>query len=55
MLAVLRVILFEWILARLALRWVLLIAVLAIGGAIFFIGAAILGWRWLSKRSAATT
>jgi hypothetical protein len=58
--AVLRVIIVEWILARLALRWVLTIGVLAIGGLIFFIGlptllivvALVLGWRWFKGAEA---
>ncbi len=54
MFALLRVVIVEWILARLALRWVLTIGVLAVGGLIFFIGvptlmfiaALVVGWRW---------
>lgn len=54
MIALLRVVVLEWILARLALRWVVGIAVLAVGGLIFFVGlpmlllfaALWLGWRW---------
>ena len=60
MFALLRVIIVEWILARLALRWVLTIGVLAVGGLIFFIGlptillvvALVLGWRWFKRAEA---
>ena len=60
--SLLRVVVFEWILARMALRWVLLIAVLAVGGLIFFIGlptllaitGLVVGWRWLKRRTDAT-
>lgn len=60
MLTLLRVIVLEWILARFALRWVLLIGILAIGGLVLAIGvptllilgASLVGWRWYARRSA---
>jgi hypothetical protein len=60
MLALIRVVVLEWILARLALRWVLGIGVLAAGGLIFFIGVPMLltiagvwlAWRWFKGAEA---
>ena len=59
MLALLRLVVFEWILARLALRWVLGIGILAVGGVIFLVGIPTLlvlgaigyfGWRVMRRR-----
>ena len=58
MLALLRVIVFEWILARLGLRWLLLLLVGVPAALLFFIGiptllvlgiAAALVWRMLRR------
>ena len=55
MLGLLRVLIFEWILARIALRWVVGGLLLAGGALVFFIGIptlivlGLLGW-WIARK-----
>ena len=60
MLALLRVVIFEWILARLGLRWLISLLVLVPLALVFFVGiptllvvgaVIFLAWRWLRRPS----
>ena len=57
--AVLRVVLFEWVLARLGLRWLIGLLIAVPLALVFFVGIptlivlgalAFVAWRWIRKR-----
>ena len=57
--ALLRVVLFEWVLARLGLRWLIGLLIAVPLALVFFVGIptllvlgafAFLAWRWIRKR-----